>query len=81
MEARSAAIRDRRSRITLSLHSPSKSIRTFTPVFAGYVVNALMRATGVPSGHDQGHFTSGGSEERIDSTLPPVLSPKMVPRS
>jgi hypothetical protein len=28
-----------------------------------------------------GHFTTGGSEERIESTLPPVLSPKMVPRS
>jgi hypothetical protein len=28
-----------------------------------------------------GHFTTGGSEDRIESTLPPVLSPKMVPRS
>ena len=28
-----------------------------------------------------GHLTSGGIEERIDSTLPPVLSPKIVPRS
>ena len=28
-----------------------------------------------------GHFTTGGSEERIESTLPPVRSPKMVPRS
>jgi hypothetical protein len=28
-----------------------------------------------------GHFTSGGSEERIESTLPPVRKPKMVPRS
>jgi hypothetical protein len=24
------------------LHSPSQSIRAFTPVFAGYAVNALM---------------------------------------
>ena len=29
----------------------------------------------------QGHRTAGGIEDRIDSTLPPVLSPKMVPRS
>lgn len=28
-----------------------------------------------------GHFTSGGIEERIESTLPPVLRPKIVPRS
>jgi len=28
-----------------------------------------------------GHFTSGGIEDRIDSTLPPVFKPKMVPRS
>ena len=28
-----------------------------------------------------GHFTIGGSEERIASTLPPVFSPKIVPRS
>ena len=28
-----------------------------------------------------GHFTSGGMEERMESTLPPVFSPKMVPRS
>ena len=29
----------------------------------------------------QGHFTKGGMELRIDSTLPPVFSPKVVPRS
>jgi hypothetical protein len=28
-----------------------------------------------------GHFTSGGIELRIDSTLPPVFSPNIVPRS
>ena len=28
-----------------------------------------------------GHFTTGGMEERIDSTLPPVLRPNTVPRS
>ncbi len=28
-----------------------------------------------------GHFTTGGIEERIESTLPPVRSPKIVPRS
>ncbi len=30
---------------------------------------------------DHGHFTTGGIEDRIDSTLPPVRKPKMVPRS
>jgi hypothetical protein len=29
----------------------------------------------------QGHFTTGGIEERIESTLPPVLRPNTVPRS
>lgn len=29
----------------------------------------------------QGHFTSGGSDIRIASTLPPVFRPKIVPRS
>ena len=29
----------------------------------------------------QGQRTRGGMEERIDSTLPPVFSPKIVPRS
>ena len=28
-----------------------------------------------------GHFATGGIDERIDSTLPPVFSPKIVPRS
>ena len=28
-----------------------------------------------------GHFTSGGMEERIEATLPPVLRPNVVPRS
>ena len=31
--------------------------------------------------NDHGHFTTGGSEERIESTLPPVRKPKIVPRS
>jgi exopolysaccharide production protein ExoZ len=29
----------------------------------------------------QGHFTTGGIEERIEVTLPPVFSPNIVPRS
>jgi len=37
------------------LHSPSHSIRAFTPVFAGYAVNALMergeKETAVRRGH------------------------------
>lgn len=28
-----------------------------------------------------GHFTVGGMDERIESTLPPVFNPKIVPRS
>ena len=28
-----------------------------------------------------GHFTTGGMEDRIESTFPPVLSPNTVPRS
>jgi hypothetical protein len=28
-----------------------------------------------------GQFTTGGSEERIEATLPPVFRPKTVPRS
>lgn len=28
-----------------------------------------------------GHFTSGGIDDRIEATLPPVFSPKTVPRS
>ena len=31
------------------------------------------------TGH--GHFTTGGIDDNIDSTLPPVRRPKMVPRS
>ena len=42
------------------------------------VVNPLVEP-GMTAAH--GHFASGGSDERIASTLPPVLSPKMVPRS
>ena len=38
------------------------------------------RRSGGPPGH-HGHFTTGGIEERIESTLPPVRSPNMVPRS
>jgi hypothetical protein len=35
----------------------------------------------MPRASDQGHFTSGGMLDRIEFTFPPVLSPKMVPRS
>ncbi len=28
-----------------------------------------------------GHFTVGGMDDKIESTLPPVFSPKIVPRS
>lgn len=33
------------------------------------------------AGSAQGHFTSGGMDDRMLSTLPPVLRPKVVPRS
>jgi hypothetical protein len=43
---------------------------------------ALFRSRCNDRGHRRyGHFTTGGIEERIDSTLPPVRRPKMVPRS
>ena len=34
-----------------------------------------------PGAGDQGQRTSGGSDIRIASTLPPVFSPNSVPRS
>ncbi len=33
------------------------------------------------AGISYGHFTTGGIDDNIDSTLPPVRRPKMVPRS
>lgn len=46
-----------------------------------FSVNSLVdnRVSGNPA--DQGYRTRGGSDERIDSTLPPVFRPKIVPRS
>ena len=38
-----------------------------------------LRGHGNAAGY--GHFTSGGIDDRIESTLPPVFRPKMVPRS
>jgi hypothetical protein len=43
--------------------------------------NAHHEQHGKHNGTYHGHFTTGGSDERIESTLPPVRSPKMVPRS
>jgi len=34
-----------------------------------------------PSALAHGHLTVGGMDDRIESTLPPVFSPKIVPRS
>jgi hypothetical protein len=34
-----------------------------------------------PTTRAYGHFTTGGNEDKIDSTLPPVRKPKIVPRS
>ena len=39
------------------------------------------RAPAVVSRGIHGHFTTGGIDDRIESTLPPVLRPKIVPRS
>jgi hypothetical protein len=50
---------------------------------AVHSLDGLLRARG-PSGErasPHGQRTVGGSEERIEATLPPVFSPKMVPRS
>lgn len=52
-------------------------------------IGVHFRAVHVPFGGDlgrfwavrYGHFTTGGIEERIEVTLPPVFRPKVVPRS
>jgi hypothetical protein len=46
-------------------------------VAGGTNVNAWKRRIGP----DQGHLTAGGMLDRIEFTLPPVFSPKIVPRS
>jgi hypothetical protein len=33
------------------------------------------------TGKAYGHFTSGGIDDNIESTLPPVFRPNVVPRS
>jgi hypothetical protein len=33
------------------------------------------------NGRHHGHFTTGGMEDKMDSTFPPVRNPKIVPRS
>ena len=43
--------------------------------------HATAGAAGLTRFAAYGHFTTGGIDERIDSTLPPVRRPKMVPRS
>ena len=50
-----------------------------TSVFLGQECPSRISAPDSP--RPQGHFTLGGMDERIESTLPPVLSPKIVPRS
>jgi hypothetical protein len=44
------------------------------------LVVALVQVT-INNARIYGHFTTGGIEDRIDSTLPPVRRPKIVPRS
>ena len=48
-------------------------------VLLGGVFLVYGGALSLRKGH--GHFTTGGIEDRIDSTLPPVRRPKIVPRS
>ena len=42
---------------------------------------ATMAASDYSKPRPYGHFTTGGMDERIDSTLPPVFKPNTVPRS
>jgi len=46
------------------LHSPSQSIRAFTPVFAGYGVNALMA-----SGEKENRCGEGATSSQTDTAL------------
>lgn len=50
-----------------------------TEVFLGQ--DCPTRISAPDSPRSQGHFTLGGMDERIESTLPPVFRPKIVPRS
>jgi len=52
---------DSRRLICRGPHSPSKSIRAFTPVFAGYGVNALVWA---PAVRPRGEKLEGGHKGR-----------------
>jgi hypothetical protein len=46
-------------------------------------IRMLANGTSLPVelGQYQGHFTSGGSDDRMELTLPPVFSPNVVPLS
>lgn len=50
-----------------------------TEVFLGQDCPTRVSAPGSP--RPQGHFTLGGIDDKIESTLPPVFNPKIVPRS
>ena len=41
----------------------------------------LLARLGKARGKDHGHFTTGGMDDRMLATLPPVLRPNVVPRS
>ena len=62
-----------------TLPTSASSAARSSAVAAGSQKAGLMSTP--PSGMRHGHFTTGGSEERIASTLPPVLRPNTVPRS
>ena len=45
------------------------------------IVGGVFFIAPLPDEPAHGHFTTGGMDDRIESTLPPVFKPKMVPRS
>ena len=44
-------------------------------------VDHHVKSSRVSGGVGQGQLASGGIEDKIEATFPPVLSPKIVPRS
>ena len=58
---------------TIASNSPCGGSRA--PIDGGLFCGRLCALEG------HGHFTIGGSDDKIKSTLPPVRSPKIVPRS
>jgi hypothetical protein len=64
----------------LTLLGRGKCLQRLEPLTLRNLLAGL-GTTAAISNPPYGHFTAGGIEERIDSTLPPVFSPNNVPRS